>query len=219
MKLFMRLLLPATLVFLLAACGNDDNGNGDPGGLFPADDNSNGVEAPVDDDATANGEEANGPDDNGAVQPPTGSGSGTMTVAGVTYEFEVRHCGFSPAETGNEDVPFSLRGQGVTPDGEPFEVDAVTVELNDDTESQTLSLWIGESFPYDVIYESGRMQMNGMVTGTSETAVAEMGMDWPMLEIDGNQVRAEGGFLEITDVMGAHDEELVGWGTFEATCP
>lgn len=38
-------------------------------------------------------------------------GSGTLSVMGETWTFDVYHCAFSPEEAGNEYVLFALNGQ------------------------------------------------------------------------------------------------------------
>ncbi len=208
------LVLPALLLVALAACGNDDN-NGETAAPANGDDNA-ADDAPVEihDDASGMDDD---PLEGGEPPAAAADGSGTLEVDGITFEFDVVHCGFSPGETGNEDVPFSLRGEGVTPDGEPFEVDAVTVEL-DEVLSEGLEIWIGDSFPYDQVYETGRIQMDDMVSGIGDSEAFSTDLEWPLLHIDGTSVSAEAGFLRIDDYEEQQEGEFVGTGVFEAEC-
>ncbi len=205
MTKLLHLLVPGLLLIAFAACGSDDSGDTD-GEQANGDDTGAPADVPDTDD---------GSDDE--AQPASGTGSGTLTVDGVTFEFDVLQCGFNTNETGRDNVPFALVGRGHTPDGDPFGVDALEAELGEDMDSQTISLWIGDSMPPERTYQSTRMQMGDVTTGTGETAAAESGLDWPLFELDGSRVSAEVGFT-VSEGAGADDLEVVGIGVFEATC-
>lgn len=121
--------------------------------------------------------------------PGTDVGSGTLAVDGKTLEVSIFFCGFGPDETGNDNVPFSMRGSG-TDDGKPFTIDGAIITVNRDTSS--LSMWYDED-PLTLIYETGILSQ------------AEY-------EIEGKDVSLTASF------MGA-DGSSVGESTFNGMCP
>jgi hypothetical protein len=167
------------LVVLAAACGGDD---GD-------DDNGAPTEAPVADGDAADSEDGDDAED--PADQPSGGGSGTLVVDGKTFEVDVFFCGFTPEETRNDNVPFSMRGRG-SDSGRAFTVDGSIVDLGGSGFSSVthdLQLWYDDD-ELNPVY----MAADG---------------EWV---IDGKDTSLAGAF---TDAAGAD----VGAGTFEATCP
>jgi hypothetical protein len=202
-----RALLPGLLLVALAACGNDDDSAAAPSPANGADDSPPAADAtpPADTDA----------DDGGPSLPGGSGGEGSLTVDGVTYSFAILECGPDPA-TRMDNVSFGLTGRGETAEGEQFTVDVTAAELSEDMDSQSISLWLGDGFAPEVVYQSMRLQMGDNVTGTGDTNVAESGLDWPLFEYGGGVIRVEAGFS--VEAEGVDDLEHAGMGVFEANC-
>ncbi len=198
-------LIAGMLLAVLVACGNDDSGD------------SSGQPASSDDDAgTGDTGSTETGDDSAAEQPASGSGSGTLTVDGITFAFDVVACGFDP-DGRTEDVSFALTGRGETADGDMFTIDVLEAQLSEDMNSQNVSLWIGDDFPPAVTYQSLRIQMGDTTTGTGDTTVAESGLEWPLFEPDASSVAMEAGFT-VVEGAAEDEEEHVGIGVLDVNC-
>jgi hypothetical protein len=131
------------------------------------------------------------------VPGPSGSGSGTLVVDGSTFEFSVIFCGFTPEETRNATVPFSLRGTGVY-EGRPFTVDGSISAI-------ALGATVNTTHTLFVSYDDNSDQA---VYGNGVPGVPESGE----FVLNGKDVSFEAPF---SDAGGAS----VGTGTMDATCP
>jgi hypothetical protein len=176
----------AALVVLTTACGGDDD---DSGALA---------------DATAtNGDTAGSEDGQSAPEPAdqsSGSGGGTFVVDGKTFDVEVFFCGFTPEETRNDNVPFSMRGGG-DDNGRAFTVDGSIVDLGAsglESVSHDLELW------YDDDAGNPAYRAGGPPGAPGDAA--------PEWVIDGKQVSLEGQFT-------GPDGADAGLGVLNATCP
>jgi hypothetical protein len=135
---------------------------------------------------------------------PGGMGSGSLTIEGETWEFDVFHCA-EGADTGNANVTFSLNGEG---EGDIHV--SVTRQLGfsgtgteRDPEAEpvdTISLYVGNPADPDVGWHA---------SGGSLTVYDSF------LEFDGNSVYATAQFGDTTGASGTDTSE----GVFEATCP
>jgi hypothetical protein len=178
--------LIALFALVGAACGGDDNGDDDA--ATPA-----AQVTSAGDDGADEPDEPDEPADGGS----SGTGSGTLTVDGKTFDVTVIFCGLTTEETRNDNVPFSLRGNG-SDDMGSFTVDGSIVELSQfNSVTHDLELWYGADTG-DPAYRAG-------------VPLAGGGAE-PEWVIDGKQVSLEGSFF---DADGAD----VGIGMFEATCP
>jgi hypothetical protein len=179
------------LVSLLVACGSDDDD--DDGNNGGASESGSGAPDTASPTAASSGSSGGG----GAAPAPSGSGSGSLTVDGKTFEFSLIFCGFTPEETRNANVPFSMRGKGMD-EGQGFSVDGSIVNLSvggGTSSSHDLEVWYDDD-PGNPIYRSG-------VPGSPAR---------PEYVINDKDVSLE---AEFSDGEGTS----VGPGSLQATCP
>lgn len=136
-------------------------------------------------------------------EPAARSGSGTLTLDGTTYPFDVLACDLS-GET--DDDYQTISGRGTTPEGERFDV-FVSRDDSGGFLIHTVSFQTGEVIRGEgTVLEAQRMRMNGSWSSMRG------GEAQPLVVIDGNRVTAEGRF--------SSDEALEATvtGRLEATC-
>ncbi len=143
-------------------------------------------------------------DDNG-VSGPEGTGAGTLSVAGETFDFYVFTCAFGTDETENPDVTFSLTG------GDPdrdLTVSALRTipggdgdDAGPDGPQDNVSFVRGDPSSPEVSYQATRARVGDQVTGE-------------FLNVGEEEVEATALFRNVVE-EDPEDQE----GTFQATCP
>jgi hypothetical protein len=192
------------LSLALASCGDDDTTTGDTttddttGATADGATDDGATDDGIDVDATDDGATGDATDDGTGAAPGGPTGSGTLTVGGESYDFEVFHCGLGEEQTANPDVAFSLAGEG--DDG--LQVNATSVEVDGVGRMDSISAFRGDLMDPDLNWQ-GVHGPDGF-------------QDMEFLEIDGNQVSATAMFF---DERGDGASEEPEEGTFEATCP
>jgi hypothetical protein len=130
-------------------------------------------------------------------------GSGTLELAGKTYEFDVLQCNFSgdsdPEETR------TLYGRGKTPDEEDFSIFADRNKIRGIL-MHSINIQISRPKGKSTYYEASRGSSGNM--WIDEHGAAE----GPLIVIDGPNLKASGAFT-----LGPSNE-VVGNGTLKATC-
>lgn len=137
--------------------------------------------------------------------------TGTVTLNGETYEFEVQRC----TVEGDVDPERerTLNGRGTTPDGQVFHVYVTRMEVSN-MRSHSVSVQFGDVREGEV-WEAGRTK------STDESQPSDGWMDPlegydgdepPLIRISGNEISVEGKFMN--DAAG---EEVVE-GSLQATC-
>jgi len=156
-----------------------------------------GGEQPRSQATAGDGSQADGGDASGGTAIAAGTAepsarSGTLSVDGQEFKFRVFFCGFTPAQTGTSNVPFSFRGNGVNPEGRTFSVGASIVE-GPGGATHSVSMWYDDS--------------NTVIVYASEAAAPAEGQ----IVIDGKQISYEADFTGLSGPIGI--------GTLKATCP
>lgn len=133
-------------------------------------------------------------------------GSGTVTVGGRTWEFDVVHCAFGPEETRNPAALFSLSAEG---EG------ALRVNA-----SRQMGLGAGEGGPPGRDPDAAPVDHVDVMVGEVQDpkvywVATSAGPQAPFLELEGKEVRATAEFAN--QVSGG--EPARAEGTLEATCP
>ena len=181
---------------LIAACSSDSDDSGNDG---------NGADAtePADD----GGGDATEPPDDGDGGGGGGSGSATLTVGDESWSFDDVFCAFSPEESRNDRVSFTLSAFGETAEGVRTQLDATIQDPDED----------------------GRYEGNGVIFSVSLDDVEDFenpSVGWslltgffsevdPVILVDGKNVTADTIFDDgLTDDV---IEEVP--GTLRGTCP
>lgn len=190
-------ILIATLAITLAAtfgfACSDDNSSDDNGGGQPE-----ATEQTPDDGVTPNGSE----------EPVSGgSGSATLTIGDESWTFTDLFCGFSPEETRNDRVSFTLSAFGESATGARTQLDA-TIQ---DTEEQ--GRYEGDGTIHSVSLNDIEDFDNPSVAWDAVTGIVGGGAF--TINVNGKNVSAEAVFDDgrTNDVL----EEVA--GTLEAVCP
>jgi len=195
-------------LILLAACGGDDEeATGTPAATL----SSGQTQTPSGTSAAeetqtpaATAEPAGGAEDGGSA--PSGSGSATLTIGAETWTFDDVFCAFSPQESRNDRVSFTLSSFGSSSTGARIQLDA-TIQ---DTDEQ--GRYEGDGTIHSVSLNDVDDFENPSVAWSADSGIVAAGLN---IEVDGKSVRAEGAFddqrtdLELEEVP----------GTLEATCP
>ena len=126
------------------------------------------------------------------------TGSGTLTVSGTTYEFQIAWCDLGATQ--GPDGP-TLSGTGTTEAG-GFTVTADRITLGDMTD-HGVSVYMNDG--------SGSLSASSVKMGSGGWMTSDGIVPGPLIQIEGQRVRATG---EFEDESG----ELVGEGTLEAEC-
>jgi len=186
-------LLIVSLAIVFACGGDDDEDVGDDGGGEPT------TEAPAgDDDSGDDGDDA-GDDTSG------GDGGATLTIGGETWDFPVGYCAFSPEESQNERVSFTMGGFGEV-DGARVQWDA-TIQDPDEQ-----GRYEGDGVIHSLTLNDIDDFQNPSIGWSSVTLFGSA--ESQFLNVDGKHVTAETTFDdELTDDL----EEVP--GTLDATCP
>lgn len=187
------LILPFALLLLLGAaivaCGGDDDGGTDAG--------PDATEQPAGD----NGD--NGDNGGGFFE----GGSATLTIGDETWEFDGIFCAFSPEESQNASISFTLTSFGEAESGNRTQLDVSIFDREDEGRYE------GDGVIQSITLDDIDDFQNPTIGWDASSGFAGMGE--PFLEIDGKNVRAETVFDNtLTD---EEIEEIP--GTFEATCP
>jgi len=189
------------LVFgvLIAACSSDGDDGGNDGDGADATEPANGGDAtePADD----------GDGDGGGDGGSPGSGNATLTIGDESWSFDDVFCAFSPEESRNDRVSFTLAAFGETAEGVRIQLDA-TIQDPD---------------------EEGRYKGQGVIFSVSLDDVEDFenpSLGWllltgffsevdPVILVDGKNVTVDTIFDDaLTDDV---IEEVP--GTLRATCP
>lgn len=137
--------------------------------------------------------------------------TGTVTLDGDTYEFEVQRC----TVEGDVDPERerTLNGRGTTPDGQVFHVYVTRMEVSN-MRTHSVSVQFGDVREGEV-WEAGRTKsIDGSQPsdGWMDPLEDYAGDEPPLIQISGNEISVEGRF--VNDDAG---EEVVE-GSLQATC-
>lgn len=181
---------------LAAACSSDDDA--DTGDSDPT---ATAIEPADDGDADGDG------DDDGNSGGASGSGNATLTIGDESWSFDDIFCAFSPEESRNDRVSFTLSAFGETVEGVRMQLDA-TIQDPDEQ-----GRYEGEGVIHSVSLDDVEDFENPTVSWTALTGFFSVS-DSP-IQVDGKNVTAEATFDDgrTDDTI----EEVA--GNLVATCP
>ena len=183
------------LSLALLACSSSDDGD--------VGDNGNGDEPTATAEPTSDG---NGDEPTATAEPAGnggggfGSGTGTLTIGGETWEINGVGCVFSAEEAGNPDFPFNLAGFGESSTGASAQLSA---DIYDPSGQERLE---GDGVTHSISFYDSEDFENPSVNWESIEATG--------ITIDGKTIRGEGDFND-----GTTDEFEEEPGTMEVSCP